>query len=449
MPGRAKGCLIVGLGLTGLSVARHLQRLGVSFAVADTRLQPPGLDELRQQWPDTPLWLGPLDAEILCRYEQLVVSPGISIAEPAIAAATAAGVEVVGDIELFCRATRTPILAITGSNAKSTVTSLVGLMGQVAGLRTGVGGNIGLPALDLLAEGEKDLYVLELSSFQLETTHSLVAQGATILNISEDHLDRYPGMAEYIQAKQRIYSQAAVAVFNRDDAETLPPTKLAAKVLLGFGLGKPETENQLGLGQYAGEVWLMRGEQPLMPAAEVPLAGAHGLANALAAFALGFAAGLPVAAMRQAVQQFQALPHRCQLVAERLGASWYNDSKATNVGATLAAVTGLKSENSRLWLILGGDGKGQDFSPLQVALAEGVAGVALIGRDADLIAPHLPPDLPVEPCGTLEVALQWLQRQVIQGDKVLLSPACASFDQFRGYAHRGDVFAQRVLDLPI
>lgn len=448
MPGEAKGCLIVGLGLTGLSVARHLHRQGIIFAVADTRLQPPGLDELRQQWPDTQLWLGPLNAEILCRYEQLVVSPGICIAEPAIAAAQAAGVAVVGDIELFCQATRTPILAITGSNAKSTVTSLVGLMGQVAGLRTGVGGNIGLPALDLLAEGPTDLYVLELSSFQLETTHSLAAQGATILNISEDHLDRYPSMAEYIQAKQRIYRKATWAIHNRDDAETLPQISPAPAGLLSFGLGEPTSADELGLVQYQGATWLMRGEQPLMPAAEVPLAGAHGLANALAAWALGFAAGLPVAAMRQAVQQFQALPHRCQLVAERLGAFWYNDSKATNVGATLAAVTGLKAENSRLWLILGGDGKGQDFSPLRAALMNGVAGVALIGRDAGLIAPHLPPDLLVEPCGTLEHALQWLQQRVIQDDKVLLSPACASFDQFRGYAHRGDVFAQRVLDLP-
>lgn len=448
MPDGTKGCLVVGLGLTGLSVVRHLHRQNLAFAVADTRLQPPGLEAFRQQWPDTPVWLGPLDAEVLCRYSQLVVSPGICIAEPAIAAAQAAGVEVVGDIELFCRATTTPILAITGSNAKSTVTSLVGLMGQVAGLRTGVGGNIGLPALDLLAEGPKDLYVLELSSFQLETTHSLAAQGATILNISEDHLDRYSGMAAYIQAKQCIYRHAVLAVHNRDDVETLPRVSPPPLASLSFGLGEPQGADALGLASHQGEAWLMRGRQPLMPAAEVPLAGAHGLANVLAAWALGFAAGLPLDAMRQAVCRFQALPHRCQWIAERLGASWYNDSKATNVGATLAAVKGLKSGDSRLWLILGGDGKGQDFSPLQAALADGVAGVALIGRDAGLIAPHLPSGLLAASCGTLDVALQWLQRQVAQGDKVLLSPACASFDQFRGYAHRGEAFTRRVLDLP-
>lgn len=439
--------LIIGLGATGLSVARYLAERGLSFSVADTRYNPPGLEEFSTHWPNASIWLGPLDAELTSRMTTLVVSPGVSVNEQAISAARSAGVEVIGDVELFCREVRTPILAVTGSNAKSTVTTLVGQMAAAAGKKVGVGGNIGLPVLDLLREGRKDVYVLELSSFQLETTQSLAARGAVLLNVSEDHLDRYVDMEEYILAKQRIFHRCEAAIFNRADPRTLPIHGQKAR-RLSFGLDHPAGESELGLTEHEGQTWLFRGDLPLMPAAEVPLAGDHGISNALAAFALGFAAGLPVAAMRCAVADFQSLPHRCQQLGSRQGVIYYNDSKATNVGATLAAVSGLKKAGSSLWLILGGEGKGQDFSPFKTALKEGVGGVALIGRDAVMLAEQLPEGIQKHHSDSLAQAVEWIASRAQAGDQVLLSPACASFDQFHGFAHRGEVFTECVLSLP-
>lgn len=439
--------LIIGLGHTGLSVANYLSAQGKSFSVADTRVNPPGLEIFRQQWPEASIWLGPLDAELTSSVSCLVVSPGISIADPAIEAARQLGVAVVGDVELFCRDVKRPILAITGSNAKSTVTTLLGEMVKAAGLQVGVGGNIGLPVLDLLAQGKRDLYVLELSSFQLETTQSLKALGAVLLNISEDHLDRYADLADYVFAKQRIFHHCSTAVFNRQDPQTYPIHGLTA-AQLSFGLNEPSQENELGILNLAGERWLMKGETPLMPTSEVPLAGEHGLANVLAAFALGFSANLPLAAMRSAVAAFKPLAHRCEYVASRKGVAFYNDSKATNVGAMLAAVKGLAKPEAPIWLILGGEGKGQDFSPLQTALTKNIAGVALIGRDAPLIAEYLPTGLKQKNLASLEEAVQWLAASAALGEQVLLSPACASFDQFKGFEQRGEVFAQCVTDLP-
>ncbi|SFX03110.1 UDP-N-acetylmuramoyl-L-alanine--D-glutamate ligase [Marinospirillum alkaliphilum] len=444
--GQQQQWLIIGLGITGLSVARYLAAQGITFAVADTRLHPPGLEELELHWPDVDIWLGPLDASLTCSMSTLVVSPGVSVSEPAIVAARAAGVAVIGDVELFCQAVTVPVIAITGSNAKSTVTTLVGQMAARAGLHVGVGGNIGLPVLDLLQQGPHDCYVLELSSFQLETTLSLQAKASVILNISEDHLDRYASMEDYQLAKQRIHHRSQCVIFNRDDDQTLPLHNRKAPQL-SFGLSAPATAHELGLVVHSGARWLARGEQLLMPTTAVPLAGEHGLANALAALALGYAAGWPDQPMCDAIRDFEALPHRCQRVAERGGATWYNDSKATNVGATLAAVRGLQQPDRALWLILGGEGKGQDFSPFQTGLSN-VRGVALIGRDAVIIAEHLPGHLHVEPCGTLPEAVNWLATQVAPGDQVLLSPACASFDQFKGFAHRGEVFSQCVNNLP-
>lgn len=439
--------LIIGLGKTGLSVARYLTARGKPFSIADTRLNPPGLEAFRQDWPEVSIWLGPLDIELTSSVSCLVVSPGISIADPAIEAAQKLGVSVVGDVELFCREVEQPIIAITGSNAKSTVTSLVGEMAAIAGLQVGVGGNIGLPVLDLLAQGKQDLYVLELSSFQLETTQSLNALGAALLNISEDHLDRYTGLDDYVFAKQRIFHRCSTAIFNRDDPLTLPIHGLNA-ARLSFGLAAPSQTNELGLVMHNNERWLMKGETPLMPASEVSLVGEHGLANALAAFALGFAAKLPLAAMRSAVTHFKALPHRCELIAERKGVTFYNDSKATNVGAMLAAVKGLAKPEAPTWVILGGEGKGQDFSPLKTALAKNIAGVALIGRDAAMIAEHLPEALLQKNFSHLQQAVAWLAEEAKMGEQVLLSPACASFDQFNSFEQRGEVFAQCVFDLP-
>lgn len=439
--------LIIGLGKTGLSVARFLTAKGKAFSIADTRVNPPGLENFRQQWPDVSIWLGPLDVELTSSVNCLVVSPGISIADAAIEAAQKLGVSVIGDIELFCREIQQPLLAITGSNAKSTVTSLLGEMATAAGLQVGVGGNIGLPVLDMLAQGKRDIYVLELSSFQLETTQSLNALGATLLNISEDHLDRYTGLDDYIFAKQRIYHHCNTAVFNREDSQTFPIHGLKA-TQLSFGLNAPSQDNELGLVQLNNERWLMKGETPLMPASEVSLAGDHGLKNTLAAFALGFAANLPMGAMRSAAADFKALPHRCELVKKYKGVAFYNDSKATNVGAMLAAVKGLAKPETPTWVILGGEGKGQDFSPLKTALANNIAGVALIGRDAAIIAEHLPEKLLQKNFTHLQQAVAWLAEEAKMGEQVLLSPACASFDQFDSFERRGEVFAQCVFDLP-
>ena len=439
--------LIIGLGQTGLSVANYLAALGKSFSIADTRVNPPGLEAFRQQWPNASIWLGPLDAQLTCSVSCLVVSPGISVTDSAIVAARQQGVEVVGDVELFCRAVQQPIIAITGSNAKSTVTTLLGEMATAEGFNVGVGGNIGVPVLDLLLQGQYDFYVLELSSFQLETTQSLNAKAAAVLNISEDHLDRYADFEGYIFAKQRIYHHCATAVFNREDVQTFPIHGLKA-AQLSFGLNAPRSEDELGLIYLGDERWLMKGEMPLMPAAQVPLAGEHGLSNALAAFALGFAAGFSVAAMRLALEAFKPLAHRCQFVAKRNGVAFYNDSKATNVGAMLAAVKGLAKPEAPIWLILGGEGKSQDFSPLTQALSKNIAGVVLIGRDASLIAEFLPEGLTHQYCTHLTEAVQWLVAQAVAGDQILLSPACASFDQFSGFEQRGEVFAQCVIDLP-
>lgn len=449
-PAEDETYLIIGLGITGLSVAHYLHRQGINFAVADTRLNPPGLQELRRLWPQVSIWLGPLDAELTCTASCLVVSPGVSLAEPALALAKQQGVEIIGDIELFARhlhSLERPLLAITGSNAKSTVTSLLGQMVTAAGLKVGVGGNIGRPALDLLTEEIKDIYVLELSSFQLETTQSLNALGASLLNISEDHLDRYPSFTEYIFAKQRIFHHCSVTVYNRDDPQTLPIHGLNAQQL-SFGLGQPQAENELGLAELATGTWLVHGNQPLMPAQEVNLAGQHGLLNVMAAYALGLAAGLPNQAMRKAVIAFQGLEHRCQLVAQRRGVKFYNDSKATNIGALLAALGGLATPATPTWLILGGEAKGQDFTPLQTALTKNIAGVALIGRDASLIAEYLPQQLTHQFCSDLQQAVHWLAQQAGPGELVLLSPACASLDMFSSFAERGEVFIQCVRNLP-
>ncbi|WP_114418554.1 UDP-N-acetylmuramoyl-L-alanine--D-glutamate ligase [Marinospirillum perlucidum] len=439
--------LIIGLGATGLSMARYLDSQQQAFAIADTRYQPPGLAAFEEEFPDADIWLGPLDAELLRKAKRLLVSPGVSLAEPALQKAREAGQEIIGDIELFCRATSRPILAITGSNAKSTVTSLVGDMAASIGKKVGVGGNIGLPALDLLAEGAKDLYVLELSSFQLETTLSLQAQGAALLNISEDHLDRYASMQDYIFAKQRIFHHAQHVIFSREDDQTQPiHGQLAPRI--SFGLDAPPSDRDLGLKEIDGKTWLVRGEEALISAKEVPLAGEHGLLNVLAAYALAAAADLPLQQLAAAVKSFSNLPHRCQQVAVKQGVTYINDSKATNLGASLAAIRGLQKDFPRLWLIMGGEGKGQDFSPLKQALGASVAGVALIGRDASLLAEQLPEKIEHWNAGDLQTAIRDLAAKAAAGDAVLLSPACASFDQFTSYSKRGEVFATCVQQLP-
>lgn len=437
--------LVVGLGASGLSAARTLAHLGAAFAVVDTRPAPPGLAELDRLAPDAEVRCGDFAqaAALFDRAARLVVSPGISVRTPAIAAVAARGVPVWGDIELFARLTRVPVVGISGSNGKSTVTTLLGEMAQAAGLRTAVGGNLGTPALDLWLAHEgagtpPDLYVLELSSFQLETTQTLACAAATVLNVSADHLDRYDGMDDYAAAKARLFERAAVQVVNREDARVLAMTRRERPVV-SFGTDRPLAPGDYGLERRGDAIELLRGATPLLASDELRIGGLHNCANVLAAFALGAAAGLPDAPMLAAARAFAGLAHRTQLVAEHAGVRWYDDSKGTNVGATVAAIAGLPGP---LVLIAGGDGKGQDFAPLAGALAGRARAVLLLGRDAPLIEAALAGQVPNERVADMDAAVARAAALAQAGDTVLLSPACASLDMYRNYAERGRLFAE-------
>ena len=438
--------IVVGLGKSGMSLVRHLARRGLPFAVADTRAAPPELETLRRDFPQIEVRCGALDVDFLCRASELLVSPGLALATPALQQAAARGVKLSGDIELFAREARAPIVAITGSNAKSTVTTLVGEMAAAAGRKVAVGGNLGTPALDLLAD-DVELYVIELSSFQLETTDVLNAEVATCLNVSEDHMDRYADLPAYHLAKHRIFRGARQVVINRDDALSRP---LVADQLpcWTFGLGKPDFRG-FGLVEENGEKWLAFQFEPLMPARDLKIRGAHNQANALAALALGHAVGLPFAPMLDTLKTFAGLPHRCQWVRERRGVNYYDDSKATNVGAALAAIEGLGADiDGQLVLIAGGDGNGADFSSLRGPVAQHCRAVVLLGRDAGLIADALGDAVPQVRVASLDEAVQRCAELAEPGDAVLLSPACASLDMFKNFEERGRLFAAAVEALP-
>jgi len=441
---RRRKTLIVGLGKTGLSCARYLAGRSVAVAITDSREHPPCLEQLRQELPDIGLFLGRFDPDVFAAAERLVVSPGVAIKEPLIQEAIAHGVSVVGDIELFANQVEVPVAAITGSNGKSTVTCLLGAMAQVAGRKVKVGGNLGEPALDLLQE-EADLYVLELSSFQLETTESLAPHVAVVLNLCPDHLDRYASFEAYAQTKARIYRQAQIRVFNRDDPGVMAMAADAGEALF-FGLDEPVDERNFGLRRKGDETWLAQGEELLLPADRLLLPGRHNQANALAALALGTALELPRPAMLTALQQFRGLPHRSQFVIEHAGVRWYNDSKGTNPGATIAALEGMHPEqgDSRTVLIAGGDGKGADFSVLAPVVARTVRAVVLLGRDAPLIEAVLPDSVPVLHAADMDQAVALAAEQARPGDRVLLSPACASFDMYKNYEQRGERFMAAV-----
>lgn len=440
--------VVVGLGKTGLSCVRFLKSRGYPVAVNDTRDNPPGLAELRAEFPDVQVSLGRLDEQLLLSAREIVASPGISIKEPELVSARLnAGIPVVGDIEVFVREVSAPIVAITGSNAKSTVTTLVGLMAQNAGIDTGVGGNLGLPVLDMLREkGEQALYVLELSSFQLETTHSLKAAVAVVLNMSEDHMDRYDSMREYHAAKHRIFRNCQRFVVNRDDALTRP---LIAENIpnVSFGLNAPDL-NQFGVLVEGGEKWLARGREKLLPVSAMKIRGDHNVANALAALALGEAVNLPLDVMLATLREFRGLPHRCELVAEKDGVAWYNDSKGTNVGSTLAAINGLgNAVRGKLILIAGGVGKGQDFMPLSAPLVKYAKALVLIGEDGPKIGAAVADSVQKVNAATLRDAIEKCRALAADGDAVVLSPACASFDMFKNYEDRGQQFVATVRDV--
>ncbi|HGY4713087.1 TPA: UDP-N-acetylmuramoyl-L-alanine--D-glutamate ligase [Klebsiella oxytoca] len=433
---QGKKVVIIGLGMTGLSCVDFFMARGVTPRVMDTRVAPAGLDKLPEA---VERYVGGLNEDWLLTADLIVASPGIALAHPSLSAAADAGMEIVGDIELFCREAQAPVVAITGSNGKSTVTSLVGEMAKAAGMNVGVGGNIGLPALMLL-DPERELYVLELSSFQLETTSSLRAVAATILNVTEDHMDRYPlGLQQYRAAKLRIYENARACIVNADDALTMP-VRGADERCISFGVDVGDYH----LNRQQGETWLRVKGEKVLNVKEMKISGQHNYSNALAALALADAAGLPRASSLKALTTFTGLAHRFQLVLEHNGVRWINDSKATNVGSTEAALNGLHLDGT-LYLLLGGDGKSADFTPLSRYLTGDNIRLYCFGRDGAQLA-ALRPDVAVQ-TETMEQAMRQIAPQVVPGDMVLLSPACASLDQFKNFEQRGDIFARLAKEL--
>lgn len=443
LPSKEKFALLVGLGKTGVSCARHLAQRGWRLAATDSRNEPPGAAELAQIAPGAPLRAGAFDATLLAGARLVVASPGVALSEPIFARARQLGIEIVGDIELFARAADAPVVGITGTNGKSTVTTLLGRMAERAGIRVRVGGNLGTPALELLQGGAPDLYVLELSSYQLDTTASLTLRAATVLNVTPDHLDRYGSTAAYAASKARIYARCGTAVINLDDpCVTQMSSPLARRV--GFSICQPGGDFSLSYNQ-AAQPMLMRKSQPLLALGELRMSGLHNAANALASLALGEAVALPLADMLAELKEFPGLAHRAQWVADIGGVRYINDSKGTNVGATLAAVGGM---NGPLIVIAGGDGKQQAFAPLAAAFGGKVRHAVLIGRDAPALQQALETQCVVHRCVTLEQAVALAAQLAVPGDTVLLSPACASLDMFRDYGERGDVFVEAVRRLP-
>ncbi|MEE8060010.1 MAG: UDP-N-acetylmuramoyl-L-alanine--D-glutamate ligase [Pseudomonadales bacterium] len=454
--------VVVGLGMTGLSCARYLARKQEAFSVVDSRKQPPGLDEFKHEFPDVPLWLGEISDESLQGANQLIISPGVGLDDPAIHRAIDDDVLVCGDIDLFRSEAQSPIVAITGSNGKSTVTTLVGEMARQAGKRVAVGGNIGVPVLDLLPvdvleQQEPDLYVLELSSFQLERAGNLDVEVATVLNVSADHMDRYPNVLAYHQAKHRIFRGCKQVVVNRADPLSCPLLAEGVKVWT-FGLNEPDF-NGFGLLEEEGVEYLAFQFDRLMPISALQMIGRHNIENALAALALGKAAGLAIDPMLEVLREFAGLDHRCQFVGELNGVRFYNDSKGTNVGAAIAAIKGLAESVEKIVLIAGGEAKGADFSPLLPILREHVRALVLMGEAADQLQVLCVGSLPPVKLQTVKVQTVKVQTMVEavaeaanigeRGDAVLLSPACASFDMFDNYQHRGDMFSQAVSALII
>jgi UDP-N-acetylmuramoylalanine--D-glutamate ligase len=439
----ARNAVIVGMGRTGLSVARHLQRCGYALSVTDTRDAPPELAGVQALGASIVTRTGGFDARLLETADLVVTSPGVPLDDPFFVQARTRGLDIVGDIELFARAADAPVVGITGTNGKSTVTTLLGRMAERAGVRVRVGGNLGQPALDLLDRGPTDLYVLELSSFQLDTTHSLKLKAGVVLNVSPDHMDRYATLDHYAASKARIFANCETAVVNADEPEVRKMPRPGQRVLT-FGLETPDVDFGVVTPSGGKEPWLARRGAALLPLAALRISGRHNAANALATLALGDALRLPLAPMLEELREFTGLPHRAQWVAEIRGVRYVNDSKGTNVGATLAAVGGLVGP---LVVIAGGDGKGQDFTPLAAAFRGKVRTTVLLGRDAGLIETALAGICHTVRVATMEEAVRAAARFALPGDTVLLSPACSSLDMFRDYAHRGSEFAAAAREL--
>ncbi len=432
--------LVLGLGRTGVSAARYLDRKGLRVRVADTRATPPGVDSLRTDVPMAELRTGAFEPSLLDDVAQVVISPGLSLREPVVRAALERGLPVVGDIELFARDAAAPVAAITGTNGKSTVTTLVAELATAGGRRAVAGGNLGEPALDLLERATPDLYVLELSSFQLETTQSLRTVTSTVLNVTPDHMDRYDSLDDYAAAKARIFDGCDVAVINADDTLVRAMPR-AGQAVVSFSLVSRDADYTL---ERSPAPMIVRRGEPLLPLAAMRLQGLHNAANAMAALAMIEALDLPLGPALEALCAFGGLPHRSQWVADIHGVHYVNDSKGTNVGATLAAVLGLAGP---LVVIAGGDGKNQDFTELRAAFRNKVRHVVLIGRDAPALAAALADVCTTERATDMPTAVRAAHGAAQPGDTVLLSPACASLDMYRDYTHRGDEFAAAVRSL--
>lgn len=438
--------VVAGLGISGVSAVNFLHEHGYRVAVTDSRANPPGHDKIAS---DVQTSFGKLDEDLLLQAEEIVISPGLDPQLPEIQAALAKGIPVVSEIQILRRATDKPIVGITGSNAKSTVTTLLGLMAKDAGLKAAVGGNLGRPALDLTHD-DPEIYILELSSFQLETTSNLAAEVAVVLNMSEDHLDRHGDLAGYHAAKHRIFQGVKKVVYNRDDSLTRPLVPDVTP-MQSFGLNAPDI-NQFGvLREDNGTLWLARGREKLLKSSEMYIQGTHNVANALACLALGEAIGLPMDSMLNTLKQFKGLEHRCEFVKEIDGVRYYNDSKGTNIGATLAAIDGLgaaiEPQNGQVAIILGGQGKGQDFTALRNSLEKYAKVAVLIGEDRPIIEQAIQGTTTLLHASSLKEAVELCQQNTHAHDVVLLSPACASFDMFSGYPERGHKFVEYVNQL--
>ena len=433
--------VVVGLGKTGASCLRYLAKRGMPVRATDSRRIPPGLEELGALGRSLDLRLGGFDLSLLDGASQVLMSPGVPLEEPIARVARDRGIEVLGDVELFARNVQAPVIGITGTNGKSTVTSLVARMAAAAGRSVLAGGNLGTPALDLLEQPVPDLYVLELSSFQLETTWTLKLLAAVVLNVTADHMDRYATVGDYARAKSRIFANADTVVLNADDPLVSAMRGQEARTVT-FSVERPDAD--FCLLRSGAEMLLARRGEALLEVSRLKIAGRHNAANALAALALGEAAGLPMPAMLAALESFAGLPHRSEWIADVAGVRFVDDSKGTNVGATIAAVAGMPGP---LVMIAGGLGKGQDFTPLAQAFRGKVRHVVLIGKDAPTLAAALEGVCPTQIAASMQEAVFAAAHAAQAGDTVLLSPACASFDMFRDYGHRGDVFAAAVREL--
>lgn len=445
IPAQGQHICVVGLGKTGISAVAFLRKQGFKVTALDTRVNPPGLEEVKAHYPEVPLYLGELPLDILKTAKLIVLSPGLSIHHPALEACEALKIPIFSDIELFSHYHKGPVLGITGSNGKSTVTMLVAHILKGAGVPSKMGGNIGIPVLDLLPMDSHESAVLELSSFQLDSTESLCVSVACILNITPDHMDRYATFDDYVNSKHRIYKHCTKAVVNRDEPITMPKDKNIPVV--SYGLSEPKA-GEYGIRTENNTVWLVRGDTKIVDTARLKLAGKHNWANVLASIAMVEQFNIPLQTLRDLLESFTGLPYRCEWRAELKGVPWYNDSKGTNVGATLAAIQGLAHDNSKnIILIAGGQGKGADFSCLQDSVGKHVKMAVLYGEDGHKIQQGIEHHTAIHKAHTLEEAVNLAHDKSQKGDVVLFSPACASFDMFKNFEHRGDVFNQLVKGL--